>query len=267
MAQAPPVRVEGLPREVLPHGLFSVLQLRPSPEEREAASGVVWQAVGCDPASGYDDLGCYDIDGVLVEDPETFDPHFNDPCLVGQATPFTVVGSALSHMPGRDEAREVATAALLAGEQSQAERALWRRLALQATDVHPSGALDPYQALAALEQWLGAEYGALGAAHGDRGAVSLLSKRVEAKGPRLLTRIGTPVVAGGGYPGTSPAGAAAATGETWLMASPALFGYRGQVFYSTARDHAHNDSYALALRNYVVGFDPCGVAAVRMNID
>ena len=124
--------------------------------------------------------------------------------------------------------------------------------------------------LAALEGWLGSVYGSLGVIHADREAASLLPD-VEKTGARLLTKLGTPVSAGGGYPGTAPTpldqpAPDRVEGERWLYASPALFGYRGSVFTDSALDRAKNDHYAVATRLYVVGHDPCGVAAVRMTI-
>jgi hypothetical protein len=119
-----------------------------------------------------------------------------------------------------------------------------------------------------LEKWIGQVYGSLGAIHADRGAVSLWATNgaVKGSGSRLLTTVGTPVSAGGGYPGTSPAGADPAAGETWVFASPAMFGYRGPVQSTYALDRGVNNALAIAERNYVVGFDPCGVGAVRMTI-
>lgn len=262
MGYAAPLKVEGQPRENLPYGLFSVLTLRES-NDAHWSNGIEWEAMTCDPASGIDNPDCEtEIEKV-----------FADWGLTGEATSFTVYGSFKCGAPGGrnfEDAKASAIAHLLAREQNQAESYLWERLAAQATDIHPSGALDPLSALAALEKWLGFTYGSLGVINADRGAVTLVSDAVRASGSRLLTQVGTPVIAGGGYPGTSPAGADPAAGETWVFASPALFGYRGQVFDSSARagdllDRTNNDLYAIAERQYVIGFDPCGVAAVRMS--
>jgi hypothetical protein len=115
---------------------------------------------------------------------------------------------------------------------------------------------------------MGNDYGSLGVIHGSRGAVTKFDTLVNPSGSRMLTKVGTPVVAGAGYTKqAAPAGGATATAsQAWVLASPALFGYRGQVFTSKAFDQTKNDMYALAERNYVVGFDPCGVAAVLMDI-
>jgi hypothetical protein len=255
--------VEAQPRVGLPFGLFSVLSLRES-SDPHWANGITWEAVSCDPVTGFDD---WQVDPTCDTEMTKV---FRGSGGTGEALPFTAVGSYKCGAPGGpafQRGEEFATADLLAHEQAQVEAFLWSRLDDEAADLHASGALDPYQALAALENWMGRNYGSEGVIHGSRGAISLLGKRIEASGSRLRTRIGTPVVAGAGYPGTGPAGAAASAGEEWLMVSPSLFGYRGAVFTNSALDRTKNDHYALAERQYVVGFDPCGVGAVRMNID
>ena len=260
MGYAPPQVVEGQPRVGLPFGLFSALTLRESTDPHWA-NGIEWEAMTCEPVSGIDDPDC-------ETDIEKF---FRDMIEIGSATSFTVYGSAKCGTPGGaafQRGEEFAQAHLLAREEAQAEAQVWARLSAQADRPQGNTALSPVEALAALEDWLGAEYGSLGVVHGSRGAVTALDTLVCASGSRLTTKVGTPVVAGGGYTNqTAPGGGAAATtGQAWVMVSPALFGYRGQVFTSRTLDHAKNDMYALAERNYVVGFDPCGVAAVLMDI-
>jgi hypothetical protein len=258
MGYEPPQVVEGQPRVGLPFGLFSVLSLRGA-SDPHWANGIEWEAMTCGPVSGISDPDC-DTD---------IDKFFREMSQVGEATSFTVYGSAKCGAPGGgafQKAEEAAQAHLLAREEAQAEAQVWARLAAQATDLNAAGALAPAEALALLEDWMGRVYGSLGAIHGSRAAVSILDTRVNASGSRLLTKVGTPVVAGAGYPGSSPAGAAHAAGETWVYASPALFGYRGQVSSYRTLDQTQNDVYALAERSYVVGFDPCGVAAVRMDL-
>jgi len=263
MGYGPAQVVEAQPRVGLPFGLFSVLALRESGDPHWA-NGVRWEAVSCEPVTGFED---WQVDPSCETDMTKV---FRGSGGVGEAVPFTAVGSYKCGAPGGpafQQGEEFATADLLAHEQNQVEAFLWSRLAAEATDVNAAGALSPAKALAALEDWVGRNYGSLGVIHGSRGAVSAFDTRVNASGSRLLTKVGTPVVAGGGYPGSSPAGAAPAAGQTWLFASPVLFGYRGAVFTNGALDRTKNDHYALAERQYVVGFDPCGVGAVRMTIE
>jgi hypothetical protein len=262
LGYGPPQVVEALPRQPMPFGLFSVLSLRPDSESSRWANGIEWETASCDPVTAFD----------WQDDPDCdteFEKFFRGPGAVGTGRPFTVVGSYKCGTPGGQafqRGEEFATADLLATEERQAEMFVWRRLAAAAADVNPGGALGPAAALAALEDWLGDAYGSLGVIHGPRGLVSMLDTLVNASGSRLLTKVGTPVAAGAGYPGSAPGGAPAAAGETWVLASPALFGYRGEVQTHAALDRQKNDHYALAERQYVVGFDPCGVGAVRMTL-
>lgn len=267
MGYAPSQVVEGQPRVGLPFGLFSVLSLRES-SDPHWANGITWEAMTCDPVSAIDDPDCNTV----------ITMHFADSSNTGVATAFTTYGSYLCGTPGGrtlEQGQESATAHLLAREEAQAEFQVWKRLATYPPTILGGGtALSVSQALATLENWLGGTYGSLGVIHAPRGAVEAMGKRyAQPSGSRLSTTIGTPVVAGSGYvSGTTPTGGSAASaGEAWVLASPALFGYRGQVFTSSDRpedllDTGHNNLYAVAERQYVVGFDPCGVAAVKMNL-
>jgi hypothetical protein len=260
MGYGPPQVVEGQPRVGLPFGLFSALTLRESGDPHWA-NGIEWEAMTCGPVSGITDPNCN----------TNVNKFFRQMTTVGSATAFTVYGSAKCGAPGGaayQEAEEMATAHLLAREEAQAEVQTWARLAAGATRPRGDTALKPGEALATLEDWLGGTYGSLGVIHGSRGAVTKLDTLVEKTGSRLTSKVGTPVVAGSGYYGqAAPAGGATATAsQAWMLASPALFGYRGQVFSAQTFDQNKNDVYALAERNYVVGFDPCGVVAVLMDI-
>src|SRR6478609_6962944 len=257
-----PVVVEAKPRVALPFGLFSVLDFRES-QDPHWINGIEWQALTCDPALSYD-VVCEDPD----EDPETarlrlWVEDVEATGNRGNASAFSVYGFAKCGLPGgRDlqKGEEEATAHLLSREEAEVEAQTWSRMSAEATDLNPAGAVSPSKALAILERWMGSEYGSLGAIHADRGAATLLADHIaNQNGPRLLTKIGTPVVAGAGYPGTSPAGVLTAD-VAWVYASPALFGYRGPVYPSDREggfDRGTNDHYAVASRGYVVGFDPC----------
>ena len=119
-----------------------------------------------------------------------------------------------------------------------------------------------------LENWLATNYGSVGVIHMTRQAavIGLAREVLVTSGGRLTTQLGTPVAAGSGYPGTGPAGQAAAASTSWIFATPALFGYRSEVFDSSDRsgdlfDRSLNNLYAVAERSFLLGFDPCGVAA------
>jgi len=265
MAYGPPVVVEGRPREGLPFGLFSVLQFGESADERWI-NGIEWETMSCEPASGFEDPSC-DTFGDAGGQIRKF---FRGSGATGEARSFGVYGSYKCGAPGGAafrEGEERATAHLLAREEGQAEARVWARLQTEATDVG-GAASDPAAALADLELWLGRNYGSLGVIHMTRDAALLLGEtHLYRSGTHLYTTLGTPVSAGGGYPGTGPLdGSGDPQAGTWMLASPALFGRRGQVMSRRELDREKNDVYALAERQYVVGFDPCGVAAALTNI-
>jgi hypothetical protein len=138
-----------------------------------------------------------------------------------------------------------------------------------ATALAGGSAVVATTALSILEDFISGNYGGLGVIHMTRGAAEALASRMllESRGGQLFTRVGTPVVAGSGYPGTGPAGASGGAGQTWIMASPAIFGYRSDIFTTSSRsgdtlDRTTNDLTALAERTYLLGYDPCGVGAV-----
>jgi hypothetical protein len=61
------------------------------------------------------------------------------------------------------------------------------------------------------------------------------------------------------------------SGKSWAYASPALAGYRSEVFDSSATpgdlmDRQTNVLYAIAERSYILGYDPCGVGAAELNL-
>lgn len=278
----PRVVVDPPGRTGLPYGLFALLTFRPMPDPH-TYGGVTWSEVGCDPASGFGPAFCdpEDVTGLPIGFP---DPADAGHCGTADADPFTVYytwkGGLLGHPDGY--AQQQATAGLVAREEQAAEKTLWTGaltgtgtgFASGADDVTPTPgtAASLKRALAVLEGWLGTDYGSLGVIHMTREAASLLltAGALTASGTSLKTELGTPVIAGSGYPGTGPDGAAPGDGETWLYATPALFGYRSDVLAPTGTvyDTGHNDAYAEAERTYIIGWDDCpGTAAALASLE
>lgn len=197
---------------------------------------------------------------------------------LGIATPFTVYGhfncSLLGYSPAT--AQDKATSHLLAREEARVEQAFWTGDLANfpslsgATDVTPiGGSPNAAGGVAILEDWIAANYGSVGVIHMTRSAatMALAEDVLTTSGGRLVTKLGTPVAAGAGYPGTGPNGEALAGATTWMYASPAVFGYRSEVFTSSnvpgdLLDRSENNLTAVAERSYLLGFDPCGVATV-----
>ena len=279
MAFAPPQVIDTpTTRQPLPFGLFSVAT-PVEPGDSRWENGVEWEPLTCAPASGIGDPSC-------DETPTPGLPKFFAPGGgLGEASAFTVYGSYKCSLFGRDlgAGQERATAQLLAREEARVEQALWTGDLgndvnfTDAEDLTPgSGAVNPVQAIAALERFLATRYGSLGVIHMSRSAavIALAEGALTAdKSGRLWTKIGTPTVAGSGYEvNTGPDGSPATGGDKWAYATPSLFVYRGEIFTSSDRlgdllDRGLNDLYAVAERRYLIGFDPCGVAAILFSED
>lgn len=267
MSFAPPQVVEGQPRINLPYGLFSVLTPRGSAQDPHWQNGIEWETLGCQPASGIGDPQCEPAETVGLP------KNFATSGEVGEATPFTVYGSYVCTPVGHDTeyAQQRATEHLMAREEARVEQALWTGdlantgFAPGATSLGTRPSVK--RAVAALEGWLATNYGSLGVIHMTREAALLGVDDgvLVTKGSGLFTALGTPVVAGAGYDGSTPAGAAPAADTTNIYATPSLLGYRSEVFPGgtppgALLDRANNDLYAVAERTYVIGWDPCGTA-------
>lgn len=274
MAIAPAGLVIGAARSPLPYGLFSVVPFRPGGDRWEA--GTQWEAGTCDPADGIGGYDCADP-GDTVGLPKNLATNNGG---VGSASQFTIYGHFNCSPVGytQESAEGLAVAHLLAREEARVEQALWTgdlgntpAFEDTGTTTLGTGPVAPKTGLALLEQWIGAVYGSLGVIHLTRFAASLLSGSLTSSGGRLATKLGTPVVAGAGYPGTGPAGEPATATAQWAYATPALFGYRSDVFTPSNNrgdllDRGVNDLYAVAERSYLLGYDPCGVAAAQLDL-
>lgn len=266
MSYAPAPVVDPIDRLPLPFGLLSVLTPRPS-SDVHVYNGVQWEPLGCAPASGIGDPQCDPDDTVGLP------KNFMGGGGVADATPFTVYGSYECSPAGHtlEYAQQRAVEHLLAREEARVEQAIWTGDLgnggfAPGADEALSGAVSVARAVAVLEGWIRREYGSLGVIHmTPEAAIMAFSHQViDVRANRLVTKLGTPVVAGAGYPGTDPDGASAA-GHSTLYATPALLGYRSEPFPgvtppASGLDRNHNDLFAVAERTYVVGWDPCGTA-------
>lgn len=134
------------------------------------------------------------------------------------------------------------------------------------------GAIDPIDALAALEDEIG-ESGKAGLIHVSPAiAVALAAQYlVEERSGGLWTLRGTRVVVGDGYIGATP-GAAPAAGTGWMFATGPVAYRSGEVVIvpgslSEALDRATNTVTFLAERDYLVYWDTCVQSAVLVDYD
>lgn len=260
--------VEGIARQPLPYGLFSVLVPRAT-ADGHWQNGVQWETLTCAPASGVGQP-CPPEGEEQTGLPKNLDTGAGE---LGEADAFTIYGSYSCTPVGHtlDYAQDRAEEHLQTREEARVEQAIWTgdldNVGFAEGAVQVAAGVSLVRAVAALEQWLAENYGSQGVIHMTREAatVATAAQVLVVKGSALTTVLGTPVVAGGGYPGTGPAGQDPADGSTYLYATPALLGYRSEVFPGSdpvsagfARDT--NDLTAVAERTYVVGWDPCGSA-------
>jgi hypothetical protein len=262
MAMAPATVVDPIARTALPFGLLSVVTPRPVGNSRWE-NGVEWEPLTCGPASGIGDPDC-DPEVPTTGLPKTFP----ESAGTDEATAFTIYGSYLCSPIGHslEYAQQRATEHLIAREEARAEQAVWtgdlgNTPNFSGAATAAGAAREPRLALAEAEQYIATGYGSLGVIHMSRLVASVLMAdgSLVVRGTRLFTALGTPVVAGAGYPGSHPDGVQA--GE-WIVASPALMIYRSEVFTPTNRvgdllDRSQNNMHGVAERRYLVGWDDC----------
>ena len=138
-----------------------------------------------------------------------------------------------------------------------------------ATDLTPAGgAVAPKVGLALLEADLAAKYG-LGVLHAPRVIASLLMDvHLTLDGNKLVTDLGTPMGAGGGYDvaNTGPGGDTPAAGEYWMWATGGVQLQRGQWLpLQRQLDRSTNDMTTLVERIYVGSVD-CYASAVKVTL-
>ena len=193
-----------------------------------------------------------------------------------EGDPFTVYGGDVCAPVGVEltERDRRAIAAVTNGEERAVERALWTGTATNGEAITPAfeggggvqaiaGTVTLVAALAALEERLAALYGGVGVIHVpvDAALFGVASDAlVRESSGRILTALVTPVAAGGGYPGTGPAGQAKPAGGSYLFATGPVAVRRGTVEqlggpgYAGRLDRSVNTLVAVGERPYVLAY-------------
>lgn len=263
---APPQVVQGTPRIPLTFGLLAWLTPRGNGDRWE--NGITWETLTCEPVGGRGADGC-DPEEILGL-PKELDSYDND---MGEATPFGVYGhhtcSPISTSVER--AQQLAQQHLILREEARVEQALWTGDLGNVPNFAGANGYDAlnnvgtfssrWGAIARLEQVIASEYGSQGMIHMSRENATWLAKQgaLQFSGGRILTPLGTPVIAGTGY------------GSDKIVATAPVFGYRSDIITGSDRaydtlDRAQNNLYALAERLWLLGFDPCGASEATLDI-
>lgn len=272
-----------------PFGLVSVVQ----PVDDGTShwqNGITWQSRCMSPmgSSTYDE--CIAVTGIGGAPPEPSVKTENVELIDRGATPFTVYAKFDCSPVGINNAQKIATDALNRSESWQVERAFWTGLVdgkniafphlaanaevddaqgvmLQsaATIVVTGAAVDIATGLGLLEAQLANCYNGVGVIHVPVKALPTLDAwgLVKATNGVLKTLNGNLVAAGAGYTGSSPAGVAAASGESWIYATGAVVMRRGDVKIAPLResiDRRNNTVEMIAERTYVMSWDCCHAA-------
>lgn len=153
----------------------------------------------------------------------------------------------------------------LAANTAVTETQLGRTTTLQMASTVVTGvALNAVDALGVLEGALVGCLGGQGVIHVPQALAPTLALLLKPQGGRLVSPNGNTVIIGGGYPGTSPTGAAPASGTCWMYATGPVFGYRSPPIMrlmdepaSAPVDRNINTVKAIVERTYVLGFDCC----------
>lgn len=232
--------------------------------------------------------------GEAPDPPEKDESTFN---LIRGALPFTVVDEIhCNPTAGPERIRRWAAEALIRSEQRQVEETFWTGVAANQQVVFPHLAADTelvepeaggaqlqlaadvvfpsplpvHMALGALEAGIADCYDGIGTIHVPVELMEYLAEAslITTQAGVARTKLGNKVVAGAGYPGTSPAGAAPTEGTLWIYATGEVFYKRGEIFQpSTVEsfDRARNTIKAQAERTYVIGWNCC-LLAVQVDL-
>ncbi|MFJ5037949.1 cupin [Streptomyces parvulus] len=263
--------VEAVPGSPLPHGLLGGCADIVDVTDPHELLGTEWRPLSCSEA--HDTTWC-PPEGEPEVPPKTFDRPG-----VCSAAPVTIyAGSECSTMGWTyEEAQRHARETLRMGEQRALEEWFLNEvLCPTAEDLTPdAGAISIAQGVAALETWLGTEYGGAGVLHMPVGVGALLGccNVVHLDGGAPRTLVGNCVVLGAGYAVNvgPPDCTVADPGEAWLYATSPIRIRREAADVVPDTDAASvatrtNDRRVLAERTFVVEVACCRAAAVRVTL-
>lgn len=254
--------------------------------------GTVFQPDSCDPASSTTDS--------CPVGPDFTKPVLNDGLAARGAESFTVYSDMQCSPAGGtwEDAERRVVANLTNGEARAVEEVFWTgniavpsgavirphlaedtpvnvqvgmtvSLQTAATVLVSGAAVDIVEGVGLLEAALRDCYGAVGVIHAPFEVLEHAAAQhiVRQAGQKMLTFAGTPVAFGSGYPGTSPSGAPAPAGHTWLYATGAVMLRRDSSPKVTSGrvaglSRSVNTLRLIAERTYNIAWDCCHFAVL-----
>lgn len=235
--------VDAPPVVPLPYGIFSVAEPRITTDDHWRL-GVKWQSQAC---------GSTKITTGPCIEPERGDLIPDDYCSITEYDPFTVYAynndAVIGHTLNEHLANTVQR--LVATEQRSVEEQLWTSLVANSVSTLSLTTFSAGVVLGYLEQQLAENYGGQGVIHMNRLTATYLWEYLQVQGGRLVTKLGTPVVAGSGYDALSTP-----LDEFKMFASGPVVIYRGDVdTRENAVSKSNNEVSIIAQRDYVLGWD------------
>jgi len=277
-ATTPPVHVDAPPAGPIRYGLFNAARIVDL-DVHARTGGVEFEPDTCGIARLYT-AEC----PPTAQDAKTL----TDLSPIVTAQPFVAYASVLCSPVGRtpQEQQRRAVARLMAGEQTQAEHALWDgggvgaapALTLMGATIVPTGLTTFGARLAALEAAFYAAYGYQGTIHVNtaaEGAAAFGNMIVRPDTPdipgHLVTPIGSVWSFGAGYLTTGPANVAATPGSVWAFMTGGVTVWRSPDIGTPPPDQTFNRTtnqmVALAEREYVIAPDCPTVFAIELPLE
>lgn len=270
----------------LSYGLWDSIQ-HPAIDNPHWQQGITWIERCPDGGTTYDECLAVTGTGAPPEPPAKAD---NVDQTFRGATPFTVYAEFDCSTVGVGDAATAARDALARIEQTQVERAFFHGTAGGQPTVFPHLAADTEvvdsqgivlqpvasptvtgsdvditDGLGRLEAELSGCYGGQGFIHIPHRVFPMLAAwnlAIERDGG-LYTPAGNRIVVGSGFENHAPDGTPAEARTAWIYATGQVFGYRGDVKFTRAResiDRTENTYKMIAERTYVIGFECCLIA-------
>jgi hypothetical protein len=258
----------------LRYGIFNVATGPLSMPSRAGVAGVTYDPVGCGTARGYP-AECDDTPPTKV-----FDPNVGEQ----ETKPFVVYSSlvcgAAGYTPGYLASK--VRRRLMAVEQHGVEEAVWSGaiggVTLGNLPTFQGGGVQILTATAGLntaigllEDYAGSVYGYEPVLHVEARLAQRLGAQggVRQDGALKRTTMGTPIVFGSGYPGTSPAGVAAVANHAWIYITGRVTLWRADDIFIPQREAVMNKTTnqisLIAEREWMAAID-CFVAAIDVDL-